>query len=318
MSIIRSHFGSSRCWTSAPQRLESKWSSHLGQSYAKVATSRVPCCLSRWFLGRVYGIMATVVNENGRSCGALTAVILGLMCVTLQGAVLRSAQDVVALGHDSMESPLLLLDPPMRSKTRWESELFWNTNDRWCVQPWVLMKSRMSLSSKLHSRNSLRNMPKWKNDRRTWQSASLTHRKSWIRSAKSWRNCQLRNARSRLSAAGCNHTAAETKEVEQAPPDNLTEDRKKFWIDKQSQASEAKRALQELATHSMTKRRCTSKTQQPEHIDVEPPEPIQCPSQEPQVGKMEPSDIKNLIAPADRTAGLANEAASRAFRDEAT
>ena len=193
------------------------------------------------------------------------------------------------------------------------------TNDRWCVQPWVLMKSRMSLSSKLHSRNSLRNMPKWKNDRRIWQSASLTHRKSWIRLEKSWRNCQLRYARSRLSlhraadlrvleAAGCNHTAAEAIEVDQ----------KKFWIDKQSQANEAKRALQELATHSMTKRRCTSKTQQPEHIDVEPPDPIQCPSQEPQVGKMEPSDIKNLIAPADRTAGLANEAASRAFREEAT
>ena len=119
-----------------------------------------------------------------------------------------------------------------------------------------------------------------------------------------------------LEAAGCNPVQA--MEVEQAPPHNLTEDQKKCWIDKQSQANEAKRALQELATHSITKRRCTSKTQQPEQIDVEHPDPIQCPSQEPQVGKMEPPDIKNLIAHADRTAGLANEAASRAFREEAT
>ena len=107
-------------------------------------------------------------------------------------------------------------------------------------------------------------------------------------------------------------------EVELAPPDNLTEDQKKFGIDKQSQANEAKRALQELATHSITKRRCTSKSQQPQHIDVEPADPIHSAPQEPQVCKMEPLDIKNLIAHADRTAGLANEAASRAFREEAT
>ena len=95
--------------------------------------------------------MATVVSGNGRSCGALIAVILGLMCVTLQGAALRIVHDVVALGHDSMESPLLLLDPPMRSKTNLESVLFWSNsyprskraNDRWCVQPWVLMKSEI-------------------------------------------------------------------------------------------------------------------------------------------------------------------------------
>ena len=98
------------------------------------------------------------------------------------------------------------------------------------------------------------------------------------------------------------------------PVDNLTEDQKKFSIDKQSQANEAKRALQELATHFIAKRRCTTKTQQPEHIDVEPPDPVQGLSQTSQVGKMDPPDIKNLIAHADRTAGLANEAASQAFR----
>ena len=107
-------------------------------------------------------------------------------------------------------------------------------------------------------------------------------------------------------------------EVEQPPPDNLTEDQKKIWVDKQSQVNEAKRALQELTTHSITKRRCTSKTQQPEHIDVEPPDPIEGSSQASQVGKVDPLDIKNLIAHADRTAGFANEAASRAFREEAT
>ena len=98
--------------------------------------------------------MATVVSGNGRSCGALIAVILGLMGVTLQGAALRSAQDVVALGHDSMESPLLFLDSPMRSKMRWESVLFWSNsypqfpiaNDRWCVQPCVLSRSRACCS----------------------------------------------------------------------------------------------------------------------------------------------------------------------------
>ena len=119
-----------------------------------------------------------------------------------------------------------------------------------------------------------------------------------------------------LEAAGC--IPVQSMEVEQPPPDNLTENQKNFWINQQSRANEAKRASQELATHSITKRRCTSKTQQPEHIDVEPPDPIQCPSQATQVGKMEPPDIKNLIAHADRTAGLANEAASRAFREEAT
>ena len=38
---------------------------------------------SLWFLGRVSGIMAAIVNGNGRSCGALSAVILGLMCAPL-------------------------------------------------------------------------------------------------------------------------------------------------------------------------------------------------------------------------------------------
>ena len=114
-----------------------------------------------------------------------------------------------------------------------------------------------------------------------------------------------------LEAAGCNSVQA--MEVEQPPPDNITEDQKKFWIDKQSQANEAKRALQELATYSITKRRCTSVTQQPEHIDVKAPDPIQCPSQASQMGKIEPLDIKNIVAHADRTAGLASEAASRAF-----
>ena len=37
----------------------------------------------RWFLGRVSGFIATVVHGNGRSCGALSAVILGLMCAPL-------------------------------------------------------------------------------------------------------------------------------------------------------------------------------------------------------------------------------------------
>ena len=57
-----------------------------GQRCAKVVTSRFPSCLfalCRWFLGRVFGTMATVVNGNERSCGALTAVILGLLCVKL-------------------------------------------------------------------------------------------------------------------------------------------------------------------------------------------------------------------------------------------
>ena len=31
VSLVRSHFGSSRCWTSVPQRLEPRWSSHPGQ-----------------------------------------------------------------------------------------------------------------------------------------------------------------------------------------------------------------------------------------------------------------------------------------------
>ena len=169
-----------------------------------------PCCLfvlSRWFIGRVFGIMATVVNWNGRSCGALAAVIFGLMCVTLQGAAFRSAQDVVANGHDTMGSPLLLLDPPMRSKTRLESVLFWSNsylqfpraNDRWCVQPWGFDEVVHVAPNQATFKEITAKHAQVENHRRTWQSASLTHRKSWSRSQKNWRSCRLRNARSRQS-----------------------------------------------------------------------------------------------------------------------
>ena len=57
--------------------------------------------------------MATVVDGSARSCGGLLAVILGLLCVMLHGATHRIAQDAVAIGHDTMQSPLLLLDRPM-------------------------------------------------------------------------------------------------------------------------------------------------------------------------------------------------------------
>ena len=112
-------------------------------------------------------------------------------------------------------------------------------------------------------------------------------------------------------------TVVETMEVEQAPLENLTEDQKNFWMEKQAEANVAKRALQELATHSTTKRRCTTKTQPPEEIDVEPPDDTQGDSQASQVGKLAPPDINNLIAHADSTAVLGKEAASRAFREEA-
>ena len=62
------------------------------------------------FFGRVIGCMATVVNGNARSSGVLTAVFLGLLCVMLQGATHRIAYDAVAVGHVTMENPLLLLD----------------------------------------------------------------------------------------------------------------------------------------------------------------------------------------------------------------
>ena len=46
-------------------------------------------------------------------------------------------------------------------------------------------------------------------------------------------------------------------------------------------------------------RRCTTKTQPPEEIDLEPPDPTQGPSQASQVEKLAPPDIKNLIAHTD-------------------
>ena len=102
------------------------------------------------------------------------------------------------------------------------------------------------------------------------------------------------------------------------PPDNLTEEQKNFWIEKQAEANAAKRALHELETQFITKRRCTSKTPQTEQVEFVPPDPTQGPSQASQVGKLTQPDIKNLIAHADNTAGLAKDAASRAFREEAS
>ena len=92
-------------------------------------------------------------------------------------------------------------------------------------------------------------------------------------------------------------------EFEQPPPENLTDDQKNFWSKKQAEANAAKRAIQELATQSISKRRCTTKTPQG-------------PSQSSQVRKSAPSDIKTLIAQADSAAALAKEAESHAFREE--
>ena len=83
--------------------------------------------------------MEKVVNGSARSCGVLIAVTLGLLFVMLQGATHHIAQDAVAIGHDTMENHIPLLDPPMRNKMRLESVPFWSNsylhcpraNDRW-------------------------------------------------------------------------------------------------------------------------------------------------------------------------------------------
>ena len=83
--------------------------------------------------------------------------------------------------------------------------------------------------------------------------------------------------------------------VEQPPPENLSEDQKNFWMEKQAEANAAKRALQELATHPITKRRRTTKTQPPEEMDVEPPDPTQDLSQASQVEKLAGYDLHALV-----------------------
>ena len=62
------------------------------------------------------------------------------------------------------------------------------------------------------------------------------------------------------------------------------------------------------ATQSFTKRRCTTKTQPPEGIDLEPPDLTQGPSQASQGGTEDLPDVKTLIAQSDRAAALAKEA----------
>ena len=59
---------------------------------------------------------------------------------------------------------------------------------------------------------------------------------------------------------------------------SLLRNQKKFWIEEQAEANASKRAPQELA-QSFAERRCTTKTQPPETIDLEPPDPTQGPSQ---------------------------------------
>ena len=121
----------------------------------------------------------------------------------------------------------------------------------------------------------------------------------------------------KLDATEYKPTGFETMEVDQPLPQNLTEDQKNFWIEKQAEADAAKRAIQELATKSIAKRRCTRKTQPPEEIDhLEPPDPIWGPSQGSEEGKSAPPDIKILIAQADSAAALTKDAESRAFREE--
>ena len=47
----------------------------------------------------------------------------------------------------------------------------------------------------------------------------------------------------KLDATEYKPTVGEAMEVEQPPPENLTEDQENFWIEKQAEANAAKRAL---------------------------------------------------------------------------
>ena len=124
-----------------------------------------------------------------------------------------------------------------------------------------------------------------------------------------------------LDTVGYKAAFAEEMEVEppeQPPPEFLSEEQKSVWIEKQAEANARKRALQELATQSqnLSKRRCATKTQPPEHIDVEPPDPSQGSSHSTQTGSLAPEYVKSVIDGAGAAAARATEAASRSFREE--
>ena len=148
-----------------------------------------------------------------------------------------------------------------------------------------------------------------------------THKRNWSLSRKSIRTCQWRNARSRQSWHSEPLISRNLMQRSTSPQSlrpwrsgslflkTLQRTRRISGRKNLAEADAAKRAPREPATHSTTKRRCTTKTQPPEEVDVEPPDPTQSPSQASQVEKLAPPDIKNLIAHAHSTAVLAKEAA---------
>ena len=79
----------------------------------------------------------------------------------------------------------------------------------------------------------------------------------------------------KLDATEYKPTSVETMEVEQPPPENLTEDQKNFCMEQAEANASSTRAGNAL--HN--KRRCTTKTQPLEEIDFEPPDPTQGPTQ---------------------------------------
>ena len=210
--------------------------------------------------------MATVVNGSARSCGVLLALVLGILCVMLQGATHRIAQDAVAIGHDTMESPLLLLDRPMMETKKMESVVSWNsfcqhflkTNEQCYVRPWVLKTSHKSHRSKFHSKELSAKRAQVEKTTRGNGKAHHRHTEKLESFTKKLQDLSMEKCKitadlaqraadlQKLDATEYKPTVAETMEVEQPRPQNRTEDQKNFRMEKRAEANAAEQAPQEL------------------------------------------------------------------------
>ena len=198
----------------------------------------------------------------------------------------------------------------MESVVSWNSFClhFLRTKEQWCVKQLSAKRAQVERRQEDMAKRVVETRKRLESEKQKLRD--FTNEKSNITAelAKRAADLQLQDA------IECKPTIAEGMEVEQPPPENLTDDQKKFWNEMQAEATAAKRALQELA-QSFTRRRCTAKTP-PETIDLEPPDPTQGPSQASRGGNEDFPDVETLIAQSDREAALARETASRPFLEE--
>ena len=274
----------------------------------------------------------------GRSCGALTAVILGLMCVTVQGAAFHSAQRCG--GNWTRHNGKPFVTPGSTDEKQDEIgirallEQFLSTHPE---SKRSMVRAAMGFDEVVHvapKQVTLKELTakhaEVEKRQEDMAKRIIDTRKNWIRSQKSWRSCQWRNARSRQSLRREPQISRFWKQR------GVTPQRRQPWrsnslhrtisrgIRRNSGLINSRKPTRQSELHKSWQHTSLPSVGVQQRLSNQntsmssPSDPIQGPFQTSQVGEMGPPDIKNLIAHADRTAGLANEAASRAFREEAT